>query len=120
MDKSSPLTRRGPTTIARSLRSPLIVALACRITQTTAAPFVGALTPITAALRDEHALAGLSWHDCRYVAGAIAYDVAARRDAAAHLAARARKARDNDDGVDWDDHHGAARALNIAATVIGL
>lgn len=45
---------------------------------------------------------------------------AVRDDAADFVRFRARNTLGVRDGMEWDDRDGAARALNIAATVLGL
>jgi hypothetical protein len=74
------------------------------------------------ALRQAHALAGLSWHDCRHVASAICLDITTRAEAAAVLTNRARDvAAGTDPGnVTWDNRDAVAQALNIAAAALGL
>ena len=73
-----------------------------------------------ALLQMEGAFAGLSWHDAKGVAAAISFDCTSREDAAAFIRRRARNVLGRRDGMQWDDRDGAARALNIAATVRAL
>jgi hypothetical protein len=71
-------------------------------------------------LHAEGALAGLCWRDARHVAAAISFDVVNRDDAADFLRNRARNVLAGVDNVAWHDRDGAARALNVAAAVLGL
>jgi hypothetical protein len=68
----------------------------------------------------ECAFAGLSWLDAKPVAAAICFDVCNRDDAADFLRNRARNVLAGTDNMEWQSREGAARALNIAATVLGL
>jgi hypothetical protein len=69
--------------------------------------------------RRETAGSGLSWSDAKNIAAAIAFDLTQRDDAMDFIARRARNVLAGD-GAMWDDQWGAARALNIAAGVLGL
>jgi hypothetical protein len=69
-------------------------------------------------LHAEGAFAGLSWADAKNIAAAVAFDVVTRDDAADFLRNRARNVLAGTDNMDWRDRDGAARALNIAATVL--
>jgi hypothetical protein len=71
------------------------------------------------ALDAEGAFTGLSWSDAKNIAAAVAFDLTQRDDAQEFIAKRARNVLGGD-GMMWDDQWGAARALNIAATVLGL
>jgi hypothetical protein len=53
------------------------------------------------------------------IAAAIAFGITQRDDAQEFIAKRARNVLGGD-GMMWDDQQGAYRALNIAATVLGL
>jgi hypothetical protein len=64
--------------------------------------------------------AGLSWLDAKPVAAAICFDVCNRDDAADFMRMRASTILGGSDGMVWQSREGAARALNIAATVLGL
>jgi hypothetical protein len=68
----------------------------------------------------ECAFAGLSWADAKPVAAAICFDVCNRDDAADFLRNRARNVLAGVDNMAWHNRDGAARALNIAATALGL
>jgi hypothetical protein len=68
----------------------------------------------------EGCFAGLSWSDAKNVAAAVSFDLVTRDGAEAFIRHRARNARAGTDGMLWENRHGAARALNIAATVLGL
>jgi len=65
------------------------------------------------------AFTGLSWSDAKNIAAAVAFDITQRDDAQEFIAQRARNVLGGD-GMMWDDQQGAYRALNIAATVLGL
>jgi hypothetical protein len=71
------------------------------------------------ALDAEGAFTGLSWSDAKNIAAAVAFDITQRDDAHEFIAQRARNVLGGD-GMMWDDQQGAYRALNIAATVLGL
>ena len=82
---------------------------------------------LTAALQDyagvlhaEGAFAGLSWADAKAIAAAVSFDVMQRDDAADFLRNRARNVLAGTDNMEWHNREHAARALNIAATVLGL
>jgi hypothetical protein len=49
----------------------------------------------------------------------VAFDITQRDDPHEFIAQRARNVLGGD-GMMWDDQQGAYRALNIAATVLGL
>jgi hypothetical protein len=66
------------------------------------------------------AFAGLEWADARQIAAAVSWDVISRDDAADFLRNRARNVLADVDGMVWQNREAAARALNIAATVLGL
>ena len=71
-------------------------------------------------LHAEGAFAGLSWDDAKNVAAAVSFDVTTRDDAADFIRNRARNVLAGTDNMDWQNRDGAARALNIAATALGL
>ena len=48
------------------------------------------------------------------------FDMCTRDDAEAFVGGRARNMLAGVDNMPWEDRVGAARALNIAATVLGL
>jgi hypothetical protein len=58
--------------------------------------------------------------DARQIAAAVSWDVISRDDAADFLRNRARNVLADVDGIVWQNREAAARALNIAATVLGL
>jgi hypothetical protein len=68
----------------------------------------------------EGAFAGLSWADAKNIAAAVSFDVVTRYDAADFIRNRARNVLADTDNMDWQNREAAARALNIAATVLGL
>jgi hypothetical protein len=68
----------------------------------------------------EGAFAGLSWADAKNIAAAVSFDAVTRDDAADFMRNRARNVLAGTDNMDWENRDGAARALNIAATVLGL
>jgi hypothetical protein len=89
--------------------------------------FMHADATVTQALQDyagaldvESCFSGLSWVDCKPIAAMICFDVTQRDDAADFMRGRARNAMSGVDGLPWADRQGAARALNIAAAVLGL
>jgi hypothetical protein len=82
--------------------------------------FTPTLQDYCAPLQAEGAFAGLSWPDAKAVAAAVAFDCTSREDAEAFIRRGARNVLGRRDGMEWDDRDGAARALNIAATVLGL
>ena len=96
----------------------LIVQLPAQLLDTHA--FTAVLQDLCGLLHAEGAFAGLSWDDARQVAAAVSFDVAQRDDAADFLRSRARNVLAATDNVPWQNRDGAARALNIAATVLGL
>jgi hypothetical protein len=71
------------------------------------------------ALHAEGAFAGLSWADAKNIAAAVSLEVTYRGDGAAFLRNRAATCSPAWVGW-WENRGGAARALNIAATVLGL
>ncbi|HUO41113.1 MAG TPA: hypothetical protein VMU34_26190 [Mycobacterium sp.] len=72
------------------------------------------LTDYADRLRAERTFAGLSWHDARHVAAAIAYDIIAHEgDAAEYLRNRARNVLAGVSGADWDDQPQAAQAPTL-------
>jgi hypothetical protein len=71
-------------------------------------------------LHAEGAFAGLAWADAKPVAAAISFDVCNRDNAADFMRWRAGKILAGADNMPWGNREGAARALNIAATVLGL
>ena len=96
----------------------LIVRLPADILDSDA--FRDVLRDYCSVLSAEGAFTGLSWLDAKQVAAAVSCDVCTRDDAADFLRNRARNVLAGTDGMAWRDRDGAARALNIAATVLGL
>jgi hypothetical protein len=98
----------------------LIVRLPGEFLRTNA--FTAALQDYCGALDAEGAFAGLSWPDAQQIAAAVSFDICVRgvSDAEAFIRNRARNALSGADGMPWNNRQGAARALNIAATVLGL
>jgi hypothetical protein len=84
------------------------------------AAFTTVLQDYCGALHVEGAFAGLSWADAKDVAAAVSFDMCIRDDAEAFIRHRARNALAGTDGMLWENRQGAARALDIAATVLGL
>jgi hypothetical protein len=75
----------------------------------------------TAAPRTSRArFSGLSWADAKPVAVAVCFDVMNRDHAADYIRNRARNVLAGTDNMVWENRERAARALNIAATVLGL
>jgi hypothetical protein len=66
----------------------------------------------------EGALAGLSWHDARQIAAAVAFDITQHDEAASVIRNRARETLAGSDGMTWQDPEGALRALDIAAAMV--
>jgi hypothetical protein len=79
-----------------------------------------ALQDYAGALHVEGAFVGLSWEDAKQIAAAVAFDAVMRDDAADFLRGRAARASAGTDNMPWRDRDGAVRAMNIAATVLGL
>lgn len=85
-----------------------------------------AATGLTEILQDycsvldaERAFTGLSWDDAKTVAVAVCFDICNRDDAADFLRNRARNVLAGSDNTPWKNRDGAARALNVAAAVLG-
>jgi hypothetical protein len=103
----------------------LIVRLPASISDVLAAEVEAAgLTQILqdycGALDAEGAFSGLSWADAKPVAAAVCFDIMNRDDAADFIRNRARNVLAGTDNMRWEHREKAARALNIAATVLGL
>jgi hypothetical protein len=81
--------------------------------------FTPVLQEFCSVLDAEGCFPGLSWSDAKSIAAAVSFDLVSRDDAQEFIAQRARNVLGGD-GMTWDDQQGAARALNIAATVLGL
>ena len=71
-------------------------------------------------LHAEGAFAGLSWADAKAIAAAVSFDAVTRDDAADFMRNRARNVLAGTDNMSWHNRDRAARALNIAATALGL
>jgi hypothetical protein len=84
------------------------------------AEMVEVLQEFCAMLQLEGCFAGLSWIDAKNIAAAVAFDACTRDDAADFLRNRARNVLAGTDNMTWQNPQGAARALNIAAMVLGL
>jgi hypothetical protein len=85
------------------------------------ADIVAVLHDLAELLHAEGCFAGLSWHDARHVAAAVAFDTCWHDDAAArHLRGRADRIADGADTMFFDDREGVARALTTAADLIGM
>jgi hypothetical protein len=86
-----------------------------------AAGLAEVLQDYTGMLHAEGAFAGLSWADAKPVAAAICFDICLRENAVDFMRWRAGKILGGGtDNMPWCSREGAARALNIAATVLGL
>jgi hypothetical protein len=72
------------------------------------------------ALHVKGAFAGLSWADAKQIAAAVSFDMCTREDAEWFIRNRARNALSGADHMAWENREGSARALNVAATVLGL
>ena len=82
--------------------------------------FTPVLQDYCSLLHAESAFAGLSWADARQIAAAVSFDACQHDDAAEVIRNRARNVLAGSDGMTWHKREGAARALNIAATVLNL
>ena len=71
-------------------------------------------------LQAEGAFAGLSRDDAKQIAAAVSFDICTRDDATAFIRGRAARALAGTDNMPWRNPEGAARAMNIAATALGL
>lgn len=71
-------------------------------------------------LHAEGCFAGLTWADAKAIAAAVSFDIVTRDDAADFLRNRARNVLAGTDNMVWKNRQGAAQALSIAATVLGL
>jgi hypothetical protein len=80
----------------------------------------GVLQEFCGMLQLEGCFAGLTWADAKAIAAAVSFDAITRDDAADFLRNRARNALAGVDNMPWEDREAAARAMNIAATVLGL
>ncbi|MDT5366248.1 MAG: hypothetical protein QOC62_679 [Mycobacterium sp.] len=96
----------------------LIVRLPGQIMHTDALTEV--LQDYCGALHAEGAFTGLSWEDAKQIAAAVSFDAVTRDDAADFIRNRARNVLAGTDNMPWENREGAARAFNIAATVLGL
>jgi hypothetical protein len=74
----------------------------------------------TGVLHADGAFAGLSWPDAKAVAAAVCFDACNRDDVADFIRNRARNVLAGTDNMPWQNREGAARALSIAASVLGL
>lgn len=98
----------------------LIVRLPGQVIEGGASPMLTeVLQHYSSLLHAEGAFAGLSWSDAKAIASAAAFDAVTRGDAADFLRDRARRILDGTDNMPWHNREGSARALNIAAHVIG-
>lgn len=77
------------------------------------------LQELAAILDAESTFTGMSWHDAKHAATVIVSDALGRDDAAGFLRARAERADNGSDLMRWDDPAKMARALSIAAMVLG-
>jgi hypothetical protein len=68
----------------------------------------------------EGAFTGLPWADAKQIAAAISFDVMTRDDPAAVLRSRVDDVLAGRYGMSWKNPERAVRALNIAATALGL
>ncbi len=79
-----------------------------------------ALQEFCGVLQLEGCFADLSWADAKAIAAAVSFDACTRDDAADFLRNRARNALSGVDNMPWENREAAARAMNIAARVLGL
>ena len=82
--------------------------------------FTTVLQDYCSVLDAEGCFDGLSWDDAKNIAAAVSWDIISRDDAADFIRSRARNVLAGSDNMPWQNRQGAARALNIAATVLGL
>lgn len=94
--------------------------LANRGELTVAARITEVLQDYCSVLDAEGCFAGLSWADAKPIATAICWDACNRDDAADFIRNRARNVLAGTDNMAWQNRERSARALNIAATVLGL
>jgi len=87
-------------------------------TATGSTAFRPALQDLAGLLHAESALAGLRWFDARLVAGAVSFDACTADDPVRSLRARAGAVRASR-GPCCIDAAGVARALDVAATILG-
>jgi hypothetical protein len=95
----------------------LIVRLGAEITRTES--FAALVQDYSSVLHLEGAFAGLAWCDAKNVAAAIVTDITQCDDPAARMGRRARMLLEGTDNAEWNDREASARALSIAATVLG-
>lgn len=77
-----------------------------------------ALQDFTALLSAEGAFAGMTWHDAKAAAVAIAFDATNRDNAAEFLWHRAYLTSSDADNAHWDNRDAMVRAFNIAAGIL--
>jgi hypothetical protein len=110
-----------PETAALELIVRMPTSISDRLTE---AAYVLGLTEILqdycTVLDAEGAFTGLSWADAKPIAAAICFDVCNRDDAADFMRNRARNILAGTDNMVWQNREAAARALTIAASVLGL
>ena len=95
----------------------LIVRLPAQVMHTDR--FVPVLQDYCGMLHAEGAFTGLAWADAKQVAAAVAVDACTQDNGAEVLRNRARNALSGADNMGWRNREGVARALNIAAMVLG-
>jgi hypothetical protein len=79
-----------------------------------------ALQQFTTLLSAEGTFSGMSWHDAKHAATAIAYDAINRDDAPQFLHQRADRVRAGTDGITWDCPDAMIQAFNTAAAVLDM
>ena len=82
-------------------------------------PLIEVLQDLTGLLSAAGAFTGMVWPDAKQAAAAVAFDVCLREYPAVMLRERAANAASGADGMDWQDRERAARALRIAADILG-
>jgi hypothetical protein len=116
-----PDTPTDPEAAALELIVRLPASLSSRLAAATEAiGLTEILQDYCSVLDAEGAFAGLAWADAKPIAVAVCFDICNRDDAADFIRNRARNVLAGTDNMDWQDRDRAARALNIAATVLGL
>lgn len=77
-----------------------------------------ALQDFTALLSAEGAFAGMTWHDAKAAAVAIAFDATNRDNAAEFLWHRAYLTSNDADNAHWDNRDAIVRAFTVAAGIL--
>jgi hypothetical protein len=109
-----------PETAALELIVRLPSALSARLADSAeACGLTEILQDYCGVLQIEGAFAALSWDDAKRIAVAICFDICNRDDPAAFIRGRASRMLEGTDNTEWNDREASARALSIAARVLG-